>query len=103
MCEIILEVFKQTFFNNTEDIVKLSSKMMKDSKGEKKNGVYIYNLNDIKNQPDISKFIELLTIRNNWVTLLKKDLDKEYVRNVDFIETLKKLNEKLKREENKNE
>ncbi len=91
MCEIILEVFKFSLSNNTQEIINLSSKMMKDLKGKKEDGMIVYDLREIKNIGDIKGFVKLLMERNILVEMLKKDLDKEYMRNKDYIKQLNKI------------
>ncbi|KKM79965.1 hypothetical protein LCGC14_1344710 [marine sediment metagenome] len=91
MCEIILEAFSKMFINNTNNIVKWSSRTMKDLKGEKIDGAITYNLEEIQNIPDIIEFVKLLIERNEYVKLLKENLDKEYIRNIDIIKLLNKI------------
>lgn len=91
MCEIILEVFRREFLNNTTDIVDISSKTMKDLEEKEINGNIVYDLKDIKNVSDINEFIKLLTRRNELVIKVTEDLNKEYTRNKDFIKQLDNL------------
>ncbi len=91
MCEIILEAFSKIFINNTNNIVKWSSRTMKNLKGKRIDGIVTYNLEEIQNIQDINEFIKLLIERNEYVKLLKENLDKEYTRNVDIIKLLNKI------------
>ncbi len=91
MCEIILEVFKKELVYNTTNIVNLSSKTMKNLPWKKINGIMVFNITKIQNISDLNKFVELLTKRNVIVSTLKKDLDKEYNRNIDFINQLNNI------------